>query len=81
MAEGRPRPYGSGHMTYAIFTWRTPRTERTMHAAREGARETVCHLPIGRGTGLVRDGDYWNNRPCPRCWPAAKSSHHSDNHA
>lgn len=60
-------------MTYAIFTRRTKRGEtRVMHAAREGASETVCKHPIGIGSGLVRDGDYWNNRPCPRCWPSAK---------
>jgi hypothetical protein len=58
-------------MTYAIFSRRGAKL-RTMHAAREGERHTICKLPIGRGTGLVRDGDYWDNRPCPRCWPSVR---------
>lgn len=52
---------------YSIFT--CDGRPRVMHAAREGAAETVCGLPIGIGSGLVRDGDY--SRPhvqCPRCW-------------
>jgi hypothetical protein len=58
---------------YAIFTRRNRNgAPRVMHAAREGARETVCKRPIGRGTGLVRDGDYHNNRPCRTCWPATR---------
>jgi hypothetical protein len=55
--------------TYAIFTRRERGTTRVMHAVREGEQQTVCQLPIGRGSGLVRDGDYHDNRPCPRCWP------------
>jgi hypothetical protein len=64
-------------MTYAIFTRdRGADGKRAMHAAHEGAHETVCGLPIGSGTGLVRDGDYRNNRPCPRCWPRVDKSGH-----
>lgn len=55
--------------TYAIFTRRQRSRPRVMHAAHEGASATVCDLPIGVGSGLVRDGDYRNNVPCPRCWP------------
>lgn len=57
-------------MVYAIFSRERERDgKRAMHAAREGARETLCQVGIGRGSGLVRDGNYWNARPCPRCWP------------
>jgi hypothetical protein len=58
-------------MLAAIFTIRRRGQTRTMHAINEDASvwRTVCGLPIGRGSGLVRDGDYWDNRPCPRCWP------------
>jgi hypothetical protein len=56
-------------MTYAIFTRRQRGVTRTMHAVREATHATtVCGLPIGRGSGLVRDGDYHDNVPCPRCW-------------
>lgn len=53
-------------MTYAIFTRARP---RVMHAVAEGEQTTVCKHPIGRGSGLVRDGDYHGAQPCPRCWP------------
>lgn len=56
---------------YAIFSVCKP---RVVHAAREGSRETVCHHPIGRGSGLVRDGNYTGAIPCPRCWPAVRKS-------
>jgi hypothetical protein len=57
-------------MVYAIFQRdRGADGKRMMHAAREGAHKTLCEHDIGRGTGLVRDGNYWNARPCPRCWP------------
>lgn len=43
-----------------------------MHAVREGTHETICELGTGRGSGLVRDGNYWNCHPCPHCWNAVK---------
>jgi hypothetical protein len=55
---------------YAIFSRRERGRKRTMHAAREGEWQTVCGHPVGRGSGLVRDGDYRDNVPCPRCWPS-----------
>lgn len=58
-------------MTYAIFTRRKP---RVMHAVREGEHQTVCGHPIGIGSGLVRDGDYHDNVPCPHCWPETNKS-------
>ena len=61
-------------MIYAIFTRRAKGRPRVMHAAREGAHETICKHPIGRGTGLVRDGDYWSNVPCRKCWPSTRPS-------
>src|SRR3954449_5066852 len=61
-------------MVYAIFNRDRPRGgKRLMHAAREGASETLCKHAIGIGSGLVRDGNYWNNHPCPRCWNAAQN--------
>lgn len=51
----------------AIFTRKRP---RILHAVAPGATTTVCGLPIGVGSGLVRDGDYNGSTPCPRgCWP------------
>lgn len=61
-------------MTYAIFTRRRRGEPRVMHAVREGERETICRHPIGIGTGLVRDGDYWNNKPCSICWTNTRKS-------
>lgn len=61
-------------MTYAIFSRRERGRARIMHAVREGAHETICQHPIGRGSGLVRDGDYHDNVPCRRCWDAVKES-------
>jgi hypothetical protein len=55
-----------GH--YAIFTRKTGKGPRRMHAVVPGSHKTVCDLPIGTGSGLVRDGDYSNNVPCPTCW-------------
>lgn len=55
-------------MTYAIFS----RKGRVMHAVEVDANRTVCRLPIGAGSGLVRDGGYASSTPCPRCWPKAK---------
>ena len=55
---------------YAIFT---RGRNRIMHAAREGATQTLCQHPIGRGTGLVRDGNYTGSKPCPRCWPRSRA--------
>lgn len=54
-------------MHYAIFTRRFKGT-RKMHAVRVGETHTVCKLPVGVGSGLVRDGDYRNNIPCHICW-------------
>jgi hypothetical protein len=54
-------------MTYAIFS----RTGRVQHAAHKGSTSTVCGLPIGAGSGLVRDGNYHGCQPCARCWTAA----------
>lgn len=61
-------------MTYAIFTRRRRGVPRVMHAVREGERQTICHMAIGLGTGLVADGDYWNNKPCSICWHSAYKS-------
>lgn len=56
-------------MTYSIFTRKQRGKPRTMHAVRVGERATVCGLPIGVGTGLVRDGDYATPHvACPSCW-------------
>jgi hypothetical protein len=52
---------------FAVFSRRT-RGWRVMHAVRVGESATVCGLPTGVGSGLVRDGDYHNNKPCVRCW-------------
>lgn len=52
---------------YAIFSRRRPGQKRVMHAVKPDAGRTVCDLPIGAGSGLVRDGDY-HGMPCPRCW-------------
>ena len=55
-------------MRYAIFTRRGKDGFRRMHAVNVGGSQTVCGLPIGIGSGLVRDGDNRNNRPCGCCW-------------
>jgi hypothetical protein len=52
---------------FAVFS-RRARGWRVMHAVRVGESATVCGLPTGVGSGLVRDGDYHNNKPCVRCW-------------
>lgn len=57
---------------YAIFTRRMQKRSRRMHAVTPGSTATVCGLPIGIGSGLVRDGDYRNNVPCPTCWHATR---------
>lgn len=51
----------------AIFS-RRYNGKRTMHAVEIGKSRTVCDLPIGVGSGLKSDGDYWNNVPCRKCW-------------
>lgn len=56
----------------AIFTRRSGKKKRVMHAVAPGASTTVCGLPVGTGSGLVRDGDYWNNVACLRCWPESR---------
>lgn len=61
-------------MVYAIFTRRRRGSSRVMHAVREGELETICRHPIGIGTGLVRDGDYRDNKPCLTCWPSPRKS-------
>jgi hypothetical protein len=53
---------------YAIFARRGRDGNRRMHAAEPGAAATICGLPIGVGTGLVRDGDYRRSVPCRQCW-------------
>lgn len=53
---------------YAIFTRRGRDGKRKMHAVKPDAHATVCGLPVGVGTGLVRDGDYRANVPCAVCW-------------
>ncbi len=58
-------------MTYAIFTRRDRNGLRKMHSVPVGTTITVCGLPTGTGTGLVRDGDYRDNVPCGECWPKA----------
>ena len=55
-------------MTYAIFSKSKSNGNRLMHAVRVGEHKTVCQLPIGVGTGLVRDGGYANSVPCAKCW-------------
>jgi hypothetical protein len=56
-------------MVYAIFARDRDRSGlRLMHAVEADKNETVCQLGIGRGSGLVRDGDYCKSVPCPRCW-------------
>ncbi len=59
---------------YAVFTLQTYGGKRSMHAVRIGETRTVCDLPTGTGSGLVRDGDYRANVPCPRCWPRKASA-------
>lgn len=57
-------------MTYAIFSTGRP---RVLHAVRTGETATVCGYQIGRGTGMVRDGNYSGSIPCVRgCWSATK---------
>ena len=55
----------------AVFTRRRNGT-RKMHAVRHGEHKTVCGLTTGIGSGLVRDGDYWNAVPCAVCWSRAR---------
>jgi hypothetical protein len=56
-------------VSYVIFARDRGRDgKRLMHAAREGAGATLCDHSIGRGSGLVRDGDYNRSTPCRRCW-------------
>jgi len=71
-------------MFYAIFTRSgnprvlhavPTRRQATVYAdGRRGypavldAATTVCGMPIGTGSGLVRDGNYADSVPCPRCW-------------
>jgi hypothetical protein len=52
-------------MTYAVFS---PGKPRTLHAVKPDARQTVCGRELGRGTGMMRDGNYAGSVPCPRCW-------------
>jgi hypothetical protein len=55
---------------FAVFT----RSGRMMHAvAVADESRTVCGLPTGRGSGLVRDGRYGHGPVCSRCWPRAEA--------
>lgn len=56
-------------MRYAIFT----KHGRKMHAVRVGETQTICRLPVGTGSGLVRDGDYRDSTPCAICWAKDES--------
>lgn len=57
----------------AIFSRRGRNGVRSLHALEPGATATRCGLPVGVGSGLVRDGDYRNNIPCARCWERVAS--------
>jgi hypothetical protein len=51
---------------FAVFT----KEGRVMHAVSVLAdHRTVCGLPTGVGSGLVRDGRYGLGPVCPKCWP------------
>jgi hypothetical protein len=54
--------------------WREARSHDREDIRDAAHPEAFSEALDARGTGLVRDGDYWSNVPCRKCWPSTRPS-------